>query len=511
MALLLAVLHSAGCSSLPPPPRLSSTAVTADEASALGRTGTMLLSNRPAPETGARGSGATEELLASVVVPLASGADALAARLMVIERAERTVDIQYYIFRPDASGRALLTALQRAAERGVRVRLMLDAWGERPDPHALAALAAQERIEIRLYNPLTFPRSTMLSLLFDFERTQRRMHNKLLVADGRAAIVGGRNVGDEYFAQRNGLEYGDLDVLVFGPVLPEFGAGFDQFWNEADVAVIGGSPAAAGTTGSTAPIQRRQPQAEAPAVAWQAFEARLHAGALPTYHGPATAVQDLPDKADPARAAAEHHLGHEIARVMKDVRSELVLISAYFMPGAAGVEQMRALRQRGVRVVVVTNSLAATDVPAVHAGYLRHRKALLKAGVELYELRADPGVRASRLPATGSSRVSLHAKVMVADRAMLFVGSMNIDPRSVLLNTENGVVLASPQMADDLVAGLQRTLADGAWRLALQDGQVIWRSRRDNVDMVKTAEPDAGLWLRLQAALMSWLPIDRLL
>ena len=441
----------------------------------------------------------------SALVPLVAGADAWAARLLLVERAERSVDLQYYIFRPDASGRALAAALRRAAERGVRVRLLLDDWGAKPDAATLRAMASHPLVEVRLYNPLAHAHSTLLSLVFDFARTQRRMHNKLLVADGRAAIVGGRNVGDEYFARHAGLAFGDLDVLAFGAVVPQFAAGFDRFWNEAPVAVVDGR----GGTVDTAPPDAAAAQDDA--AAWRGFESRLNAGTLPHYRAAAQAVQDLPDKADPDRGAGARHLGDELARVMGEVRTELLLVSPYFVPGAGGVEKLSTLRRRGVRVVVVTNSLAATDVPAVHAGYARYRKALLQAGVELHELRADTALRPRSRGHAGSSRVSLHAKVVLVDRTQMFVGSMNIDPRSLHLNSENGVVFSSPALAGDFSAGLQRALADGAWRLTLEDGRLAWRGQRDGVQTTLHEEPGAGPWLRLQTTVLSWLPIEGLL
>jgi len=498
-----ALLWVSGCASAPSPlPRVVSQSLDGGSASAIGRTAALL------QQSGVAGASTT-----STVVPLGRGEDAWAARLMLAERAERSLDVQYYIFRSDASGRALLAALERAAARGVRVRLLLDDWGAKPDAATLQQLAAQPGFEVRLYNPLAHGGSTVLSLLLDFERTQRRMHNKLLVADGRAAIAGGRNVGDEYFARRPGLEFGDLDLLAVGPVVPQLAAGFDRFWNESPSAVVPPTPAAAapGNRAGSPPAASGADLAPDEAEAWRGFERRLLAGTLQRYHAASQAVQDLPDKADPARADDRHNLGHEIARVMGEVRSELLLVSPYFVPGAGGVEQLRALRRRGVRVAIVTNTLAATDVPAVHAGYARYRRALLEAGVELHELRADPAARTGTKGVAGSSRVSLHAKVMVVDRRQVFVGSMNIDPRSVRLNSENGLVVASTELAVDLATGLQSAFEEASWRLVLEDGRIVWQGRRGGVEVSEHHEPGAGLWLRLQATVLSWLPIESLL
>lgn len=447
----------------------------------------------------------------SALVLLATGEDALDARLMLIAQAQRSIDLQYYIFRPDSSGQALAAALQQAAARGVRVRLLLDDWGTRPDDAALQRLAADPFFEVRLFNPLAYPQAPALSLLLDFERGQRRMHNKLLVADGRAAITGGRNVGDEYFARRREFAFADVDVLAFGPVVPEMAAGFDRYWNDpATAAITPPAPPRAPATSSSdaAPMQ----DAAGPSAGRQdRFAERLRSDALRRFVGPATAVQDLPGKVDPARPQERSVLGHEIAPVMGSPRSELLIVSPYFVPGEGGVEQLRTLAARGVRVTVVTNSLAATDVPAVHAGYARYRAALLRAGVEIFEVRADAVGRRPTRTRAGSSRVSLHAKLMVVDRSRTFVGSMNIDPRSLRLNTENGVVVDSAELAEEFVQGVRRDLPRDAWRVHLDGSALRWTGLQDGAEVALASEPQAGLWLRLSTFLMSWLPIEELL
>lgn len=445
------------------------------------------------------------EAKASTLHPLVDAHEALAARLLLIGRAERAIDLQYYIFRPDSSGRSVAEALVSAANRGVRVRLLLDDWGARPDDLELQALASVPGMEVRLFNPLAHPHAPLLSMLLDFERGNRRMHNKMLLADGRAAIVGGRNIGDEYFERRREFTFADIDVLAFGPVVRDMSAGFDAYWNDALTAAV-----ASGSTPAATTVQTHTPNTGSSAAsAVDNVEARLRSGALRRFAGRATAVQDLPGKLDPQRPEQRSNLGHDIARLVGEVRRELLIVSPYFVPGEGGVEQLRALTGRGVRVSVVTNSLAATDVPAVHAGYARYRKALLRAGVALYELRADAGARTTAQPRSGSSRVSLHAKVMVVDRRTAFVGSMNIDPRSLRLNTENGVVMESPEMADELVRGIERDLANDAWQVTLDGASLRWRGRAGEADW--NHDPDAGLWLRLRTRLLSWMPIEEIL
>lgn len=441
----------------------------------------------------------------SALILLASGEDSLDARMMLIDRAQRSIDLQYYIFRPDSSGQALSAALQRAAARGVRVRLLLDDWGARPDNATMERLAANSSFEVRLFNPLAHPRAPLLSLLMDFERAQRRMHNKLLVVDGHAAITGGRNIGDEYFAGRPEFEFTDIDLMTFGPVVAEMARGFDLYWNDQAAVPVGASTR---NSHNTAP-QAEQP--EHPVGRADRFAQRVTSQALRRFVGEATALQDHPGKVDPARPHGNSVLGQLIAPIMGQPQSHLLIISPYFVPGGGGVEQLRALATRGVRITVVTNSLAATDVPAVHAGYARYRVALLRAGVELYEVRADAVSRHRARAHLGSSRVSLHAKLMVVDRARTFVGSMNIDPRSLRLNTENGVVVDSTALAEELTQGGLRDLPRDAWRVQLDGDSLRWTGQRNGTEVVVNSEPQAGIWLRLSTFLMSWLPIEEYL
>ncbi|MCA3250835.1 MAG: phospholipase D family protein [Pseudomonadota bacterium] len=494
-ALLAATLALAACAQAPPAPLLPpSYAVQGTGGTALGRLAAQQLG------TAAAGI--------SAVHPLPLGLESLAARLALAERAERTLDLQYYIWRPDASGEVLAAALWRAAERGVRVRLLLDDWGARPSEDDLGLLAAHPNIEVRLFNPLGLRGAPLLAMLFDFERANRRMHNKAMMADNEAAIVGGRNIGDEYFERRPELEFGDFELLAFGPVVRGLSAGFDAYWNSAGLHRV--APSARSTPSTSPPAQARARDAAATGVA-----GGLDRGTLRFYLGPAQALQDPPGKIDPqAQTPDSAVLGQLIAQAVGGVERELLLVSPYFVPGAGGVEQFRALRERGVRVRIITNSLSATDVMAVHAGYARYRRALIEAGVELFEIRADGPRqrRGGRIGASsGSSRLSLHAKVIVADRRSAFVGSMNVDPRSVRLNTENGVVVHSAELASDIAAGVDGALAESAWRVVLHEGALRWVARDGEREVVADEEPQTGWWLRLRVRLLSWLPIEGLL
>jgi putative cardiolipin synthase len=425
--------------------------------------------------------------------PVATGQEALALRLAMIHRAERSLDLQYYIWRPDASGRLLLDALAQAACRGVRVRLLLDDWGTRPPDAELARLQALPHFHVRLFNPLPVRVWRGLGMLLQPDLGHRRMHNKLVLADGHVALVGGRNVGDEYFDRLADLAFSDLDMLVAGAVTPALADSFDAYWNSPHAVALRAddtvSPAANCAVLRTAPEQGHLP-------------ARLR-------RVPVQSLADPPDKIDLAPGTHPHSIGARLSEALGGVAHDLVLISPYFVPGEEGVAQIQALTAAGVRVRIVTNSLAATDVPIVHAGYARYREALLASGAELYETRADSPRRRVAQSVGGSSRVSLHAKAMIVDGRRLYVGSMNLDPRSLHINTENGVLLDDPGLAGRLVQDLERAQADRLYRLSLTDGQLSWHAADGRI--AATSEPDVSWWQRLKLRLLSLFAVERLL
>lgn len=493
--LILALILLTGCAhGLIGAQKEPSLAIQATDATALGAVATRTL----------QGSAGDDSALH--LIP--GGLEALSARLALIERAERSVDAQYYIWRGDASGEILATALWQAAERGVRVRILLDDWGTRPTERELGMLAAHPNVEVRLFNPLPVRWSLVLGMLADFDRGNRRMHNKALIADNQAAIVGGRNVGDEYFESHRDFAFGDLDALVMGPVVRQLSAGFDEYWNSTATARVVPGEAPASGPGNPGVIELQQ------AVQNSGFGPRLDRGELRFFHGRAVALHDFPDKVDPdAEGGGVPHLGRQIADVIGAPASELLLVSAYFVPGAGGVEQLAAFRNKGIRVVVVTNSLAATDVAAVHAGYARYRKPLLESGVELFEIRAKGEEKHTShvrgLP--GSSRVSLHAKLMVVDRQTTFIGSMNIDPRSIVLNTENGIVFSNAAMAETIAAGAEQAIGALAYRVELVDDELRWRASEADSEKIFVTEPDTGFWQRVGMRVMSWFDLEALL
>ena len=394
------------------------------------------------------------------------GAEAFLARAAMAESADRSLDLQYYIMRDGQTTRLLTERLVNAAKRGVRVRILLDGLDAAGRDREIATLIAQPNIEVRLFNPFLGYGSSALSRLLEFlgdqARLNRRMHNKLWVADNAVAVVGGRNLGDEYFDATPDINFTDLDLLVAGPVVPQLSQSFDDYWNSdwaVPIAALGFSSFSrdeAELLGDAVEVHAADANNTeyGKRLASSNFGSMLRNATLPLFWAAAHAVYDKPGKIKVQELEDRAtHIGPHLRDLRETARSELILISPYFIPSEAGRTLLGELCNRGVRVRILTNSLASTDVPVVHSGYARYRAELLRKGVELYELRPIAG--ASALHSTRlfgrSSEASLHAKAFIVDRELAFVGSMNLDPRSRHLNTELGVVIESPELASKLV------------------------------------------------------------
>lgn len=446
---------------------------------------------------------------------LPRGDQALDARLALATMADRTLDAQYYIWHGDASGARLVKALVQAADRGVRVRVLLDDVGVSASDENLLALAAHPRVEVRLFNPVSLRSAQMLGFLVNFTRANRRMHNKAFIADNEAVIVGGRNVGDEYFDADENVNFADLDVLAVGPVVAEVASQFEKYWHSpyaVDIKDLSGSK----QEGLT-PAQR------------QALDARIgsHAAAPPPPASPilkgfgaanlqlhpctAWALYDHPDKINTAPDNEATHLAPQLWSTVEDTTRHLFIVSPYFVPGEDGVAMLVGLRKRGVRVTILTNALASTDVPMVHAGYKKYRKPLLSAGVELYELKptARGAAAASRTRHPGgSSSASLHAKTFTFDDRKLFVGSMNLDPRSIKLNTEIGIMVESRELTTSLAQPLLKNLDRTTYRLALENGNLVWIANEQGKVVRYEREPGTSIWQRFKVNALGLLPIE---
>lgn len=452
--------------------------------------------------------------------PLLGGEDAFAARLALVEAAERRIDAQYYIFRDDLTGRVLLDALSRAASRGVEVRLLLDDHNTPGLDRLLADLDAHPAIEVRLFNPFSRRIARIFGLLTDFTRLNRRMHNKSLTADGIATVVGGRNVGDEYFSATRELGFIDLDVLAVGPAAVEVATAFEIYWSSA----------------ASVPAQRllkslRKAARQASFFAELEAARRREAGGylealqrnpLARCLAPESLNDDRFEWADaklvvdpPAKVwgrAARREYVLDKLRIAFDgeVHRDLVVVSPYFVPGRAGTKVLTELVARGVRVRVLTNALESTDVLAVHAGYMRHRRALLEGGVHIFELRrAALGALPPRSVRHAGSHASLHAKVFAVDGERLCIGSFNFDWRSAFFNTELGLVLRSP-LAATLAAAFDDVVPRAAYAVTLDDaGRLQWQVQGH--ERRHFTEPGASWGRRVLARLIGLFPFEAML
>ncbi|MEE4303059.1 MAG: phospholipase D family protein [Wenzhouxiangella sp.] len=455
----------------------------------------------------------------SGIHPLYDPLDAFAARYLLAHSAERTLDVQYYIWGDDLTGTLMLHALLQAADRGVRVRLLLDDNGVEGLDQTLLALARHERIEVRLFNPLALRWPRWVNYFTDFRRINRRMHNKAFTADNRATIVGGRNVADEYFAAGTGLLFADVDVLAVGQVVGEVSDDFDRYWNsesawpvEALVEPADGDPVA-GLRRAAARIEHD----EAASAYLDNFEhsrfiERFLDGRLEMIWGPAELLSDDPHKILD-KPGPKGLLSDQLQETIGLPQDRMYVVSPYFVPTRTGAKLFTELARSGVEVVVLTNSLEATDVAAVHSGYSRYRKRLLKAGVKLFEMQRLSGQERMRgTGPLGSSGSSLHAKTFAVDGERVFVGSFNFDPRSARLNTEMGLLIDSPELAAELEETFAVDVPERAYSVHLDDhGGLYWIERTESGTLRHEHEPHTSVWKRMGVAILARLPIVWLL
>ena len=456
---------------------------------------------------------------------ISGGVAALLTRAAMADLAERSIDAQYYIFESDAAGAFLLERLIAAAERGVRVRILLDDYTLGFEDVALAQLAdAHPKIEIRVFNP--FPnRSRLLrplQLAFQLDRLGMRMHNKAFIADGQVAVVGGRNIGDHYFEAQETSNFRDVDILATGPIVWSIGMHFDEYWNSpvtVPVAAFGVTLSERWGKREMEHLRRFAEEPRGPHAEYARrkleFTGRLLAGGADLVWAKGLAVAERPmrisDSAKSARLQSE--ILQTLATVRNEARREVVMVMAYYVPGKRGVELISELTSRGVRVRILTNSLASTDVPAVHAGYVPYRPALLAAGAELHEYRADAQRPAPQehVMRDGSTNSALHAKVIVYDRRTVWIGSANSDPRSRRLNTESGLLIESEVLAERMLKSMEPDFsAERSWRLSLQDpglgNRIVWSGVQDGKSVVLDTEPSGGVLRGLGAWFYSILP-----
>lgn len=446
----------------------------------------------------------------SGIYTLANSRDAFLARLALVEMAEQSLDLQYYIYHDDISGRLLSQRLIAAADRGVRVRLLLDDHTMAGMDGVIRRLDDHDNIEVRLFNPYIQRRFRPLGYLTDFFRLNRRMHNKSMTADSIVSIVGGRNIGDEYFDATSGMMFADLDVAVVGQAAHETAEDFDRYWNNQSAypaQVIIGDVEPADLWGVSDEAR------EYLSLLMQAnFANYLTDGQMPWVWTKTQFISDHPDKVL-KKQEKENILDRYISPLMENTQNELVIVSPYFVPTRQGEEMLSKLAKNGKTVQVLTNTLAANDVAVVHSGYAKYRKDLLQSGVKLYELKDDATVKPAAVrSAYDGQGASLHAKTFAVDGRYLYVGSFNMDPRSANLNTEMGLLIDSPKLAKDLMNQLSVNLPKHAYAVSLNDkGKMIWTTIEDGETIERTHEPESSLFRRVQVWIASQLPIEWLL
>lgn len=444
-----------------------------------------------------------------------TGTDALAARLAMIDRAQRSLDLQYYIYRGDVTGGLIAERLLGAADRGVRVRLLLDDIGSGLRDFDVATLDHHPNIEVKLFNPLTLRGriSKYFSKLGEFGRINYRMHNKLMIVDSQMFITGGRNIGDEYFSL-SAMDFQDIDILGMGRITKDVARSFDDYWNANEsvpIARMVRRPGPGAERRLRDQLQAHRARQDGSdylrAVEESPFHRALQDDRVVWHWGEAEWLSDPPTKADPGHVTnQEPILARKLMRHVRESENELLLMSAYFIPGSRGQVFLIDMVEHGVDVWVLTNSLATTDVLAVHSGYAGYRKPLLEGGVRLWELRKQAGDQERSSAFIGESLASLHAKAFVFDRDRLFVGSVNLDPRSIVLNTEAGVLVYQPELAAELVELFSHwTAPDFAYELSLDEhSQLHWQAGEE----VWHTEPHASRLRRSAAWILGWLPIE---
>ncbi len=507
---LLALLGA--CGSLPPaqptPPEYS---VRTDPASPLAQIARA--STPPGEHSGFR------------LMPL--GIYSLDARIQLAHRAQQSLVVQYYQFENDATGRLLMRALREAALRGVQVRVLVDDLYTTHTQELLLALSDTPGIKVRLYNPFCCGRNGVIQRFIasrGFSQLNHRMHNKLFIADGVMAVVGGRNIADEYFVLSPAQNFIDMDAVVIGKVLPQLQKTFDDYWNSDQVRPVAdvvrtddGRKLTGADFDSWIGMSAPAPKIELPPsdiLGYGPISEELDAGRMGLLWGEARVLADPPEK--PSYMTEEQAINNSVTMQvwseLLQAKSRVDLTSPYLVPGERGMAALEKLTKNNIKVTLLTNSLAATDEPLVHTGYSRYRVRMLQGGIDLYELSPARTTASPRFGMFGKSLGRLHAKTAAIDNTSIFIGSMNLDPRSASQNTEMGLVVESPQLAREMMRIINVSKLQNSYRLRLDKaGMIEWLSSDGEQDIILTTEPESGFLKRIYNRLIAPIVPEMLL
>jgi putative cardiolipin synthase len=511
MALVLIVISMLGCSTMPrgsAAPKVPSYALERPEDTRLGRQ--------------FRAASARHEGESGYHI-INSGIDGLVTRIQMIDAAERTIDMQYFIFRGDKTGILIAEALKHAADRGVRVRILLDDGDTVAGDQKILALGQYPDIEVRIFNPFDYRGHNPILRHLDFiahkGRLDYRMHNKLMVVDNSAALIGGRNVGAQYFQVESDSQFADDDAFAAGPIAAQLSKTFDGYWN---------SQLAVSSTSLPLPKERSAEPRVSLEDSGADYRKRIESGKpfqeliaddAALHWANAVVVCDSPDKKDVEQRKRRGRLmAPEVIGAMQEADSDLVMVTPYFVPSESEIALLRQLRQRNTKVRILSNSLESAPELSAQAGYDKFRIQLLQSGTQLYEVRA----LLSSTRGSGQTRAisrygtyGLHAKLYVIDQRRLYIGSMNYDQRSWRINTEVGLLIESPDLAEEVTQRFNAmTSPEAAYRVVLDDDgsrgpHLRWTTEIDHREVEFSREPSRGFWQRTKVELLRLLPIDR--
>ena len=446
--------------------------------------------------------------------PIFDGIDSLAVRLLMAERAERSIDAQYFLIHNDLVGRVFVNALLRAANRGVRVRFLVDDMNAKGYDTGFAALDSHENIELRIFNPFAHRKARGLDA-FSMGRLTRRMHNKSFTVDNHMTLIGGRNIANEYFDANPGEKFGDLDVLTIGSIVPKVSAMFDSYWNHpASLPITALTEVPENAAEALASLQDRVAKSLEDVEASKYADA-VRSSILNYVQTDASAfiwadydlVFDSPSKVNADSGDAGSILV-QMRNSIGDVQEELFVITPYFVLRKDNIEGFRGMRDRNVKITVVTNSLASNNHTVSHSGYAAIRKPILEMGVNLYEVRASSSIPVDESKGVQDAKRTLHAKTFTVDQKRVFIGSFNWNQRSLNIDTELGVIIHSPEIAASFLERVTALLPDRTFEVSLNEkGKLRWKGLENGQEVILTKEPQSGYWRRFNAGFLRMMPI----